>query len=48
LARVEALIVAENNKQRAIEDGATIDDVEYSEVEPFAELDSVYDKEVFG
>ncbi len=48
LARVEALILAENNKQRAIEDGTTIDDVEYSEVEPVAELDGEYDEEVFG
>jgi hypothetical protein len=47
LARVEALILAEESKVRAIED-QTIDDVEYTEVEPIPELDGEYDEEVFG
>ncbi len=48
LASVEALIVAEESKARAIENGTTLDDVDYTEVEPIPELDGEYDEEIFG
>jgi len=48
LARVEAMIAAEDAKVQAIEGDAMIDDVEYEELEPAPEFDGAFDEELLA